>query len=56
MSTLARTSEAVRADEKISPYGTARSTVKGAPLSIDELRQIDAYWRAASTCVWGCSI
>jgi hypothetical protein len=26
----------------ISAYGTARSTVKGAPLSPDELRKIDA--------------
>jgi phosphoketolase len=31
----------------ISAYGTARSTVKGAPLSPDELRKIDAYWRAS---------
>lgn len=46
MNTLSKTSETVRADEKISPYGTARSTVKGTPLSSDELRKIDAYWRA----------
>ena len=46
MSTLAKTSETVRADENISAYGTARSTVKGTPLSSDELRKIDAYWRA----------
>ena len=26
----------------ISAYGTARSTVKGAPLSADELRKTDA--------------
>jgi xylulose-5-phosphate/fructose-6-phosphate phosphoketolase len=31
----------------ISAYGTARSTVKGAQLSGDELRKIDAYWRAS---------
>jgi xylulose-5-phosphate/fructose-6-phosphate phosphoketolase len=31
----------------ISAYGTARSTVKGAPLSPDELLKIDAYWRAS---------
>ena len=31
----------------ISAYGTARSTVEGAPLSADELRKIDAYWRAS---------
>ncbi|MBV9203131.1 MAG: phosphoketolase family protein [Alphaproteobacteria bacterium] len=33
--------------ESISAYGTARSTVKGAPLSPEELAQIDAYWRAS---------
>ena len=32
---------------RISAYGTARSTVAGAPLSPDELRKIDAYWRAS---------
>ena len=47
MATLAKTSETVRADEKISAYGKARSTVKGTPLSPDELRKIDAYWRAS---------
>ena len=46
MATLAKTSETVRADEDISAYGKARSTVKGTPLSPDELRKIDAYWRA----------
>ena len=34
-------------ENAISAYGTARSTVKGAPLSSDELRKIDAYWRAS---------
>ena len=34
-------------DPAISAYGTARSPVKGAPLSADELRKIDAYWRAS---------
>jgi xylulose-5-phosphate/fructose-6-phosphate phosphoketolase len=47
MKTLATTSEPIRADEKLSAYGTARSTVKGSPLSSDELRKIDAYWRAS---------
>jgi xylulose-5-phosphate/fructose-6-phosphate phosphoketolase len=47
MATLAKTSETVRADENISAYGKARSTVKGTPLSPDELRKIDAYWRAS---------
>ena len=31
----------------ISAYGPARSTVKGAPLSPEELHKIDAYWRAS---------
>jgi len=31
----------------ISAYGTARSTVEGTPLSSEELRKIDAYWRAS---------
>src|SRR5277367_3167488 len=47
MSTLPQTSEAVRLIEKISAYGMARSTVKGAPLGSEELGKIDAYWRAS---------
>ena len=47
MSTPAKTSQKVHADEKISAYGTARSTIKGAPLSSEEVRKIDAYWRAS---------
>ena len=34
--------------EAISAYGPARSTIKGAPLSAEELEKIDAYWRASS--------
>ncbi len=47
MSTPAKTSQEVHADEKISAYGPARSTIKGTPLSAEELRKIDAYWRAS---------
>jgi len=47
MKTLVKTSEPIYADEKISAYGTARSTVMGTPLSSDELHKIDAYWRAS---------
>jgi xylulose-5-phosphate/fructose-6-phosphate phosphoketolase len=36
-----------KSNESISAYGTARSTVKGAPLSPKELENIDAYWRAS---------
>jgi xylulose-5-phosphate/fructose-6-phosphate phosphoketolase len=34
-------------DEAISAYGPARATIKGAPLSPEELSRIDAYWRAS---------
>jgi len=33
-------------DAALSAYGTARSTIQGAPLGADELRKTDAYWRA----------
>jgi hypothetical protein len=33
--------------ETLSPFGIARSTVKGSPLSQDELRKTDAYMRAS---------
>jgi xylulose-5-phosphate/fructose-6-phosphate phosphoketolase len=39
--------EALASDGRISAYGAARSTIKGAPLSPDELRKMDAYWRAS---------
>ena len=35
-------------DGETFAHGTARSTIKGAPLSRDELDKIDAYWRAAN--------
>ncbi len=47
MTTLAGKPETLTTDQRISAYGPARSTVKGAPLSLNELRQIDAYWRAS---------
>ena len=43
MATSAKENSAV---ETISAYGPARSTIKGAPLSAEELEKIDAYWRA----------
>ena len=33
--------------ECLSAYGEARATVEGAPLDPDELRRMDAYWRAS---------
>jgi xylulose-5-phosphate/fructose-6-phosphate phosphoketolase len=32
----------------LSPYGETRSTIAGKPLSADELRATDAYWRACN--------
>jgi xylulose-5-phosphate/fructose-6-phosphate phosphoketolase len=47
MTTPSRKTETVHRDETITAYGPARSTAKGTPLSIDELRKIDAYWQAS---------
>ncbi|HXY50645.1 MAG TPA: phosphoketolase family protein [Terriglobales bacterium] len=33
---------------EISPYGETRSSVRGTPLSAEELRKTDAYWRACN--------
>ncbi|XHX77745.1 MAG: phosphoketolase [Stenomitos frigidus ULC029] len=35
-------------DTSISAFGTARSTVEGAPLTPEELRKMHAYWRACN--------
>jgi xylulose-5-phosphate/fructose-6-phosphate phosphoketolase len=35
-----------RSSVSLSAYGKARSTVKGSPLTAEELRKTDAYWRA----------
>ena len=42
-----KSAESVHVDDNISAYGVARSTVRGTPLSPDELGKIDAYWRAS---------
>jgi len=39
--------EAPSTDTSLSAYGTARSTIEDKPLGPDELRNIDAYWRAS---------
>src|SRR4051812_27096365 len=39
--------------DSLSAYGPARSTVHGAPLSPDELRKTDAYWRACKYLALG---
>ena len=46
--------EAVQAaTPSISAYGPARSTIEGSPLSAEELRKIDAYWRACKYLALG---
>src|SRR5205814_9487389 len=45
---LRTSKKAVNNGGAISADGTARSTIKGAPLSRNELDKIDAYWRAAN--------
>ncbi len=47
MAALNSTHEASASDSALSAYGTARSTIESEPLSSDELRKIDAYWRAS---------
>jgi xylulose-5-phosphate/fructose-6-phosphate phosphoketolase len=38
---------------EISAFGPARATVGGAPLSTDEVRKLDAYWRACCYLILG---
>jgi xylulose-5-phosphate/fructose-6-phosphate phosphoketolase len=50
MTSLVRESKTISEDpaiSAISAYGGARSTIRGTPLDPDELRKIDAYWRAS---------
>jgi len=37
----------------LSAYGTARSTIQGSPLNSEELRKINAYWRACKYLALG---
>jgi xylulose-5-phosphate/fructose-6-phosphate phosphoketolase len=46
MSTLAP--NATAEISSLSPYGETRSTIAGNPLSVDELRATDTYWRACN--------
>jgi len=48
MTTTAMPSPASTTRDSLSAYGPARSTVSGAPLSADELRKTEAYWRACN--------
>jgi xylulose-5-phosphate/fructose-6-phosphate phosphoketolase len=40
-------------NDTLSAYGLARSTVPGTPLSDEELRKTDAYWRACTYLMLG---
>src|SRR6266566_4212886 len=40
-------------NDSLSAYGKARSTVQGSPLSADDLRKTDAYWRACNYLALG---
>ena len=31
----------------LSAFGKARATIQGSPLTVEELRKMDAYWRAS---------
>jgi xylulose-5-phosphate/fructose-6-phosphate phosphoketolase len=39
--------------QALSAFGKARSTVEGAPLSAEELRKTDAFWRACNYLILG---
>jgi len=47
MSPPLTTLETPLSDTSLSAYGPARATIEGKPLDRDELRKIDAYWRAS---------
>jgi len=41
------------ADNPLSAYGPARSSVEGAPLGTEELARVDAFWRACNYLALG---
>ena len=51
MTPLVETEQPVSAP--LSAYGIARSTVKGSPLTAEELKKTDAYWRACNYLALG---
>jgi xylulose-5-phosphate/fructose-6-phosphate phosphoketolase len=42
-----------KAIEALSAFGKARSTIQGTPLSAEELRKTDAFWRACTYAILG---
>src|SRR5246127_1792347 len=53
MSSVLEVEESPTASTSLSAYGKARSTVQGTPLSAEELRRTDAYWRACKYLALG---
>jgi xylulose-5-phosphate/fructose-6-phosphate phosphoketolase len=51
--TDSKTREAKDNASSLSAYGPARSTISGTPLSADELRKTEAYWRACNYLALG---
>ena len=51
MTTTARTE--AQTIQALSAFGKARSTVQGTPLSAEELRKTDAFWRACTYVILG---
>jgi len=47
MSDTEKRAPVVAPNEGLSVYGQTRSTIQASPLSADELRRMDAYWRAS---------
>jgi xylulose-5-phosphate/fructose-6-phosphate phosphoketolase len=45
---MVTTPDRLTTQQSISAYGTARSTVSGTPLSAEELRKMNAFWRACN--------
>jgi xylulose-5-phosphate/fructose-6-phosphate phosphoketolase len=44
---VVKAKEPLTTSNSLSAYGKARATVQGSPLSSEELRKTDAYWRAS---------
>ena len=51
---------AEKAGPSITAFGTARSTISGTPLTAEDLRKTQAYWRACNYLmlgmIWGLTI
>ena len=47
------TTQGPEARDELSPFGKAKSTVEGAPLAPEEVRRLDAFWRACNYLALG---